>query len=1276
MSRDDPGSDAPRYTRPPNDAYEPDSDVEYVRRQLVNNVLTADLEDRITGRGEQHEVLYGARPQDQFFAGALPSQFKYREAKANEESYGNVAKQVSPFKVGVTFRLPRHISDEVELTVRPDAFAFQRQLPTFEEQQSEHNDNTDASVLDQDREVSNESENESDSDSNADGSQGTTDLLRTYKRLDPEWSPMSVTGKEINEQVERDEPLTLDLNLSTLYEKAYAVDRRFRERAEGVSENEASMLTDGVLSSETEFEDHLSTAYDGPELSPLWDARLELDVRADDDDEFLLLTARLINTHGEEYDADDEEYQEQNDPGYEDWRSTFFDVEVAVTVDGAPLKVFESNEIEDKYQYDGRIFAVGENAATEPIFPVHTDENGPNRELYSNQPANDDPVGARTEMVPMYEQSRYLSRNPDDIAAPMHVLAGDEGDVALFDCLEALAAGMEDAVADYRGIKSEMVTGKSNEAATEFDKAVAGFEAEHERVLAGIECLKQDPRALRAFKYMNESFQEMGFDKWRTFQIVFILMTIPDMLKQADEAGSEVSVSWDSEILETQLDVADVVYFPTGGGKTEAYLGLVTFTAFHDRMRGKTHGMTAFTKFPLRFLSLQQLQRIANVLAKAEEIRRREDLGGDEFSVGYLVGSGNTPNTLRAGKYTNNIQKAQEDEEFQKSVKYVTTCPFCGEKEVSIDGDLEQGRIVHQCENPDCEEVKRNGGEPAPLPVYVTDREIYRYTPTFVVSTIDKISIVGMQRRMRAILFGRTSLKCAKHGYSGENRCIADTGILNEAGQCDEDDWEEVEPVDPPSLLIQDELHLLREEFGSFDSHYETLIQQLNRAFSDDTWHTKIVAATATIKGAEQQVEALYMKDTNVFPSPSPRLKQSFYAYAHPTRIQRRMLGALPRTLSRTYAIEKIHEEYARAIQEYRAAPETLYDALTQVSDEYTLEQAELPSDPASLEAVIDDILDDYETQVSYHYSRDNTDLMKRVLRTMINVHLSDDGEPYYPLNGQLMTGQTPLEDVSSVLEILENLDELDSPADAVHMLIATSMISHGVDVDALDFIGFFGLPRNTAEYIQSYSRVGRKWPGTVFLLFDPMRTRDRSYYRHFQYHQEYQDLLVEATPLERWAEYAIKCTMPGVVCSILIQYYDEVLAGKTSIRLYDGEGVQQAVTNGHLKYDEVLSMVRSAYGVDGQSSDGSESSRTGVELYRRQINARFDEMWDALIDPNNLIERQRARNPDTDESNFLTDVLRRGDQRTPMRNLRDIDDQLSIGPDTDTSLIINGYRG
>ncbi len=1275
MSRDAPPSNAPRYTRPPSEAYEEDTNVDYIRRQLVNNVLTNDLSERITGRGGQYESLYGSRPQNQFFAAALPSQYEYREAKANEESFENVAKKVAPFKIGVTFRLPRTIADDAEISIFPRASAFQRRFPTYDEQMRESNDNESASVLDQDRETSPTDAGDGDSGSSVMDTDEVTDLLRTYERLDPDWSAVTVTGSEVKSLIDDNDSRVFELDLSKLYKEAYDVDRRFRKRSEGVDENEASLLDQETLASKQAFENHLTNSYARDEIPPLWDAHLEFDVKADEDGDYLLVTARLINAHGSDYQSEDEEYQEKNDPGYEDWRSTFFDVEVAVTIEGEPLKTFDSNEIDDKYQYDGRIFAVGENTATEPVHPVHLDSSGvPDRSQYSENPTLDDPVGVRTELVPTYEQSRYLSRNPDDIAAPMDTLAGMNGDAALFNCLEDLADGMEAAVSDYREIKSEMTHNKSREAENDFDSSVESFQSHRDRMVTGIECLRQDSRALESFKRMNESFVKMGFDKWRTFQIVFILMTIPDMLKQADQVGDDIEIDWEEDQFTEQLDVADVIYFPTGGGKTEAYLGLVTFTAFHDRFRGKTHGMTAFAKFPLRFLSLQQLQRIANVLAMAEEIRRRDDIGGEPFSVGYLVGSDNTPNKLSGGKYTNYIRDAQSDEEFKSSVKYVSNCPFCGEDSVIIDGDLEQGRILHKCENPECDEVQRNGGDPAPLPVYVTDQEIYRYTPTFVVATIDKISIIGMQRRMRTALFGRTLLRCDKHGFSGEDRCIANTRILNEGGECGPDDRVEIDPVDPPSLLIQDELHLLREEFGSFDSHYETLIQQLNAVFTDGKWNTKVVAATATIKGAEQQVEALYMKETNIFPSQSPRLKQSFYAYAHPTRIQRRMIGALPRSLSRTYAIEKVHEEYARAIQEYRAEPADLRDAMADVADTYSVDQANLPTDVDKYGPELNKILNDYETQVSYHYSRDNTDLIKRVLRTMINVHLSDDGDPYYPLNGQLMTGQTALEDVSSVLDVLENLDKLDDPADAVHMLIATSMISHGVDVDALGFIGFFGLPRNTAEYIQSYSRVGRKWPGSVFLLFDPMRTRDRSHYKHFQYHQEYQDLLVEATPLERWAEYGIKCTMPGVVCALLLQYFDEKLAGKTSQRLYDGEGVQQAVTNGYLGYDEVLAMVRNAYGLDHELVN--RSSNTGVELYRRQIEARFDDIWDALIDPQNIIERQRANNPNSDESNFLSAVLERGDQRAPMLNLRDIDEQLTIALDNDTSSIINGYRG
>jgi len=229
-------------------------------------------------------------------------------------------------------------------------------------------------------------------------------------------------------------------------------------------------------------------------------------------------------------------------------------------------------------------------------------------------------------------------------------------------------------------------------------------------------------------------------------------MAIPDIVAQTEDIDAE----------DHCLDEVDVIYFPTGGGKTEAYLGLVVFTAFRDRLRGKAHGTTALTKFPLRLLSLQQLQRIADVFAQAELIRRRECPETDEFSLGYFVGSGNTPNQLMEtnddDNLTDNIRLVkEEDSRYAEKWKIVTTCPFCGEDTVKLDGDYDRMRLLHICTNDDCDEEE--------LPIYVTDREVYRYAPTFVVSTIDKIAVVGMQRRFRT-LFGRLKKRCPKHGFS------------------------------------------------------------------------------------------------------------------------------------------------------------------------------------------------------------------------------------------------------------------------------------------------------------------------------------------------------------------------------------------------------------------------------------------------------------------------------------------------------------------------------
>lgn len=1254
MERSLPQPHAPRFTRPPEDAYNADDDPAYPRHQLVNSAITEQLIQRLTGRGEESDTLYGAQPSNQYFAGSLVSQYEYREAQEEDDAFQNFADDISPFTIGVKFRIPAEIEDDATIEITPSAAGYQRRFPTLEEQLGVTNDREDADVLAE--ETQPDSENaDIESDPQQVDPAGFELLTRVYEKIPLNLDSYTLTGSEVRALIDRDTPREISLDLSEPIQEAEDTPNQFRERKSDVGEGSANQVPGDALQSEAAFESYLDEVYTDTTVDPLWSARMELNARYDTPDdtgeEYITVTARLVNTHGENV-------EEAVDPEYEDWRSTLFDVEVKAEADGCDLGAFKSKEIEDEYQYEGTIHGVGENCAIEPVFS----------DIENPDPS--DATGVRTETVPTYEQAKYLSRNPADIVAPMEVFAGEEGREAVFEALEDISSAMESAAEDYRNIKDEMTAGKSSDAQDDFEDAVEAFEYEHERFEAGIECLRQDERAYTSFTLCNQAFANLGFDRWRMFQIVFIVMSIPDMLKQAAGVDDDVNIDFESGEMTDSLDAADIIYFPTGGGKTEAYLGVVTFTAFHDRIRGKEYGMTAFTKFPLRFLSLQQLQRAANVLAQAELLRRQHDFGGEEFSIGYLVGKQNTPNALKE-EGRNKLREAQQDAEVQENLLYVDECPFCHEETVEITGDRERGRIIHQCTNDGCTEDE--------LPIYISDREVYRYAPTFVVSTIDKISIIGMQRRMRT-LFGQAKLRCEKHGYAGESECVVQNSAILGSGSCSEEDWEEVDPVDPPSLVIQDELHLLREEFGAFDSHYETFLQAYNDRVTAGDWNMKVIAATATIEGAERQVRALYQKPSNIFPEKGPRLRQSFYAFADPIRTQRQMVGAIPRSVSRTYAIEKVHEEYARIIQEYRDDSEKLFEDIQEVDDAYSLADAEIPMDPELRDEILQEVLDDYEVQVSYHYSKDNTDLMMRVLNTMINQHLSDDKEPYSELRGELLTGETELGEVREIMRRLLNHDE--DGFDPVHLLIATSMISHGVDIGRLNFIGFFGLPRQTAEYIQSYSRVGREWPGTVFMLHNPVRVRDRSYYTRFQQYQAYQDLLVESTPLERWAEFAIQCTISGIFCAALLQYYDSQLENNssTSNRIYMFDGFEEAARNGDLSYDELFEFVTDAYGIDdanvADASDGDDP-RSGVELYRQQIKEEFDRLWDACLDKENRIPDSRANDRNTDENNFIPlGVLERDESvRTPMRNLRDIDEQLTIALDSETSRLVKEYR-
>lgn len=1319
-----PPLSAPRYTRPPETTYDdPDLDDpnnraeahRYVRHQLVNNTIATQLIKRLTGRGAYGDTLVGGDPNNQFFAGALSSQYDYREAQEEGEAFKDIAEDVAPFTIGARFRVPADLPDDTTVTISPRAIAYQRRFPTYEEQLTHSNDRSEADVLYE--EIAEEKDPQSVETVGDGGAAATVDedvatvdeagegegsvdrpteeqeLLRIYERVPFEFGSIELSASDIRDIRDRAGPYVADLTdaITGARSAAEDIDRRFRDWDEDLDESEANQIPPDSLADRESFEEYLGEIFTGTPMTPLWDARVEVEARPDTDPDgshHINLTARLVNSHGEDY-------EEAEDPEYEPWRATLFDVGVAAEAEGTKLSTFRSDQIEDDYRYDGTIHGVGENCAVDPVYA----EDSPNL-------GDASAIGVETRTVPSYRQARYLSRNPDDVAAPFAVLAGREGRDAVFETLTRIADAMKEAHDQYDDLQDEITAGKSSSADEQFETALADFDRERERFETGIQVLQDDDQAYESFTMMNEAFARLDFDRWRTFQIVYIVMTLPDIVAQArasaaadaaseDEAEEAAIAALDEfdDEYGHYLNAADVIYFPTGGGKTEAYFGLVAFTAFYDRLRGKHYGMTAFTKFPLRFLSLEQLERITNLLAKAELVRREhpDASEGEEFSVGYLVGKQNTPNKLYEGtrsQYEANIdyvEKARSDEEWQGEMRHLERCPFCEQKTyeadgtereaVQIDGDDYHGRIVHRCKNPECDEDV--------LPLYVTDREVYRFAPTFVVSTIDKISIVGMQRRMRT-LFGQAKIKCRKHGYSGESRCVAESNPLSTEGRCDEEDWEAVDPADPPSLLIQDELHLLREEFGAFDSHYETFLQAYYNRIAPG-WRTKMVAATATIQGADDQVNALYQRDTVQFPSDGPRLDQSFYAFAHPTREQRRMVGLVPRTVSRTYAIEKIHEEKARIVQEYRDDPAALYEDLRSTDGPYDVHDANLPSDSVDRADALQAVLDDYEVQVSYHHSKDNTDLMMRVLRTMINPHLIDDGDPYTTIRGQLMTGDTAIDTVREVMDALDPGAFSDPGPDDIRMLIATSMISHGVDQPVLNLIAFFGLPRETAEYIQSYSRVGRQWPGTVVLLHDPMRTRDRGYYRQFQHHQAYQDLLVEATPLERWAEYAIECTMPGIFAAALLQYYDYHLETELDDRLYLFGGFKEATTNGHIDYDEMYRFIREAYGlpanpdkdpVDVTRPMGEPGGSTGIRIYERKIEEEFRTVWEAYRTDDNKIPEEVACDPESDESNFLSDVLERDNQsRKPMRSLRDIDEQILVKLDSETSSVINGYR-
>ena len=593
---------------------------------------------------------------------------------------------------------------------------------------------------------------------------------------------------------------------------------------------------------------------------------------------------------------------------------------------------------------------------------------------------------------------------------------------------------------------------------------------EIDRFKNGIALLTKNEVVMEAFNLMNKSFLESRkkLTSWRPFQIIFIVSVIQDLVQ-------------DNTLTGDYRNSVDLLYFPTGGGKTEAFLGLAVFQAFLDRLQGKKAGVSVFVKFPLRMLSAQQLQRVADILASAERVRTRE-IGGDAdaFSVGYYVGDRNTPNKL-LDSYTGRDVLAQivASPEAGKKWQIIQTCPFCGNSTINIKADRERIRLVHFCESEGCV------GE---LPIYISDNEIYRYLPTIIVSTIDKMVTMGIQPNFRNIL-GEANYKCKLHGFAPTNKCIEDSCS-------NRNNLEKIthEFDMSPSLLIQDEIHLLKESFGTLDSHYETGLDQLVLESTDGNKNLKIICSSATVsKDYENEIGQIYERNIIKFP-----INYEIFTKRIKDKPQRIIVGLMPHSRTLINAVEKV-----------------LTETFKSLNDTYPL----LSNEPS--------LLDLYRVVLTYHNKKDDANALNRSVTTRINKNLE---EAKYPSIGKhKLTGDEPFDKVKDVMGQIEGNNFTGT-------LIATSLVSHGIDLGQLNTMIFMGMPGNNAEYIQALSRVGRKptSTGIVFVLFNPWRERDQSYYTNFSKFHELIELVIEGTPINRWAEDAVKITLPGLFCSYI----------------------------------------------------------------------------------------------------------------------------------------------
>jgi hypothetical protein len=565
---------------------------------------------------------------------------------------------------------------------------------------------------------------------------------------------------------------------------------------------------------------------------------------------------------------------------------------------------------------------------------------------------------------------------------------------------------------------------------------------------------------------------------WRAFQIAFLLMVLES--------------SANAQSLEREL--VELIWFPTGGGKTEAYLGLTAFMIFLRRLRAPDDtGVEVLTRYTLRLLTTQQFQRAAALICAMETLRRIDErgLGATPFAIGIWLGGATTPN--RRSVALKNLITLQTRDDAENPF-LVTQCPWCAAQIGQLDsgarrkgatriaGYSQSGPTVAiNCPDATCDFARG-------LPVYVIDDDIYEKRPDLLIGTVDKFAQLPWVPQARSI-FG-----------------------LDQDGQ---------RLSSPPGLIIQDELHLISGPLGSLVGLYELAINELCTDRRRGVQVPKIVTSTATIRRYEQQLLALYARPrATLFPPPGLDISDSFFArYAEPRE------GEAPH--GRWYV--GVHASNHRSL------------ITTQVQSMAALLQAPMRLERAAA--------DPWWTLMVFFNNLRELGTSLSLLQANIPMHLKAIGNRQGPVARPLRRIVNPLELTSriqndEVPEVMAALDVKSTSTNPwpVDVCLASNIIEVGIDIERLSLMLVVGQPKSTSQYIQVTGRVGRKWwerPGLIVTLLNPARPRDRSHYEQFKAYHERLYAQVEPTSVTPFSPPAIERALHAVLASVLRQSGD-----------------------------------------------------------------------------------------------------------------------------------------